>query len=836
MSDRVQPTALMLTHRRSMEIGPINMRSLSKFVIAILCVATGVLFPKPTIAQREQVITMKSGLQYIGKIVNVAAISEKVGDTNPTAVKRIVFVDDGLTRTFFNRQRIAQIANSERTEFSKDVWQRVYNGPPGASAFVGATAFSDEGHRILSVRNKFGLAQFVQGITKITPRHVELEALVGGASASARSWNMNLAIGMVPSPVLRSVLENSIEDRERLTPFLGIVDFFIQAGRFQDADDQLRRIQILFPDEKDRVEENRVRVRQEFAKQQLREIKLMLESGQTNLATRWMTSINRNGVEGETLAELDFLLDEIGKRGNRIARAKELVKTLLNKFRNLPDGQLSEKQKTTLDLFQSEIEAELTDANVARLDSFERLSQDVSQTDQQSVALAISGWILGSNNAIDNWAIAQSLFEVRELVREYLESDERGYRQQILKQLEQFESSDPTYISALMAQMKPLKHDLIGEYDGRQPIEFDVSVEGTKADPAPTRYRCLVHLPTEYSPYRRYRLLLTLPGSSSLEDQLTHFCGSFNEGLGVLHGSASRNGTIVVAVDWRKEGQRRAEYSAREHKIIMRAFRETLRRFSVDTDQVFLQGHGVGADVAYDVGLAHPEHWAGIIAVSATGIQKYPKIYADNKSNTLGIYAVVGSQYYGGIRNCKDAWNDWLTTSQLNDCTVVQYKGRLDERFAENIPEMFKWLRVQRRRYPTGAGFEFECKSIRPWDNYFWFVELHGFPEKNTTWPELFQSKTKVNALKISGQLREANSNTFFVTPQRAGTGMTLWLSPDFFDFSREIGINGRGRKFEGSVRPSRAVLLEDARTRFDLKRPYWAKVDCVSGVWSVVE
>ena len=788
-------------------------------------------------AQREKVITMKSTLQYIGEIVNVAAISEQVGDFNPTAVKRIVFIDDGLTRTFINRQRIGgPVANADLNEFSKDIWQRVYSGKAGAAAFAGVTPFNDEGHRILSVRNKLGLAQYVQGITKITPRYVELEALVGGSSASARSWGMALAIGTIPSSVLRSVLENSIEDRKRLTPFLNIVDFFIQAGRYQDADDELRRIQILFPDEKDRVEENRVRVRQEFAKQQLREIKLMLESGQSKLATRWMSSINRNGVEGETLAELDFLLDEIKKQNENVNRVKTLVKTLLDKFRSLPDGQLSDKQKKTLDVFESEIESDVSQSNFIRLDSFERLSQDVTQTDQQLVALAISGWILGSNNAIDNWAIAQSLLEVRDLVREYLSTQQSGRRDEILKELEKFESSDPSYIASLMAQMKPLKHDLIGEYDGREPIEFNVTVDGTKAEPAPKSYRCLVHLPTEYDPYRRYRLLMALPGSSSVEDQLTHFAGNFNEGLGLLHGSASRNGTIVVAVDWRDEGQRTAQFSAREHKTVMRALRETMRRFAVDTDQVFLQGHGSGADLAYDIGLAHPEHWAGIIGISARGIQKYAKIYADNKSDTLAIYAVVGSKYIGGIRNCKEAWNDWLTTDLKNDCTVVQYIGRLDERFAENIPEMFKWMRVQRRRYPDGAGFKFECKSIRPWDNYFWFVELHGFPEKNTTWPELFKSGTKVNALKISGELREANSNTFFVTPQRAGTGMTLWLSPEYFDFSREITINGRGRKFVGSVRPSRKVLLEDARQRFDLKRPYWAKVDCVSGIWSVAE
>ena len=102
-----------------MGTGPTHMRSLSKSVIAILCVTVLTLLSNAAFGQREKVITMKSTLQYIGNIVNVAAISEQVGDSAPTAVKRIVFVDDGLKRTFVNRQRIGgPVANFEETEFS----------------------------------------------------------------------------------------------------------------------------------------------------------------------------------------------------------------------------------------------------------------------------------------------------------------------------------------------------------------------------------------------------------------------------------------------------------------------------------------------------------------------------------------------------------------------------------------------------------------------------------------------------------------------------------------------------------------------------------------------
>ena len=57
----------------------------------------------------------------------------------------------------------------------------------------------------------------------------------------------------------------------------------------------------------------------------------------------------------------------------------------------------------------------------------------------------------------------------------------------------------------------------------------------------------------------------------------------------------------------------------------------------------------------------------------------------------------------------------------------------------EEIVEIFKWTRAQRRRLPDKSGFKLEVKGRRPWDNYFWFYHLHGYPEEFTTWPQLWK-------------------------------------------------------------------------------------------------
>ena len=812
---------------------PSMIQEMLSTTILILLAGFSLAFSGSVCAQgRQVVVTTESGLQYDGRVFDVEEISVETGSVGTRADKKILVINDGLRRTFVNKNSLLpNIVDSTRNETELEIWQRTYDGPrKGAAPFLFAEPFNDNGHRILTVRTPEGSAQYIQGITKLNPRYVVVQSLSGGTNLSPKDWEMSLAIGTIPTAVLKGVLENEIVDPTQVTAWLRIPDFLMQAGRYSDAKDELLRIAERFPEQKKQIESKRLIVLQEEAKQQVREIELTFDAGQTDLGTKWIKAIDRTGLAPETTVQLDELLDQVERTKEKREKLIARVIAAVEKMESRPEGQLTVEQSEALGRFKEQVKSDLNQHNLLRLDSFDRLSTDPKNKDQQNVALAISGWLLGSNNATDNWAVAQSLYSVLDLVSDYLKSTEEEQRAAILEQLAKFESSDVSFLAPMLANMLPQKHELVGDYSGREPIEFFVTLDGTKVDPEPKRYRCLAHLPTEYDPYKRYPLMLSLPGRAKVENQLKHWCGEFNEGLGVRYGHASRNGTIVVAIDWRAPGQRRGEYSVREHLIVMKALRESMRRFAVNSDRVFLQGHGIGADVAYDVGTSHPEHWAGVIAVSATGIQKYPLIYAENTGNRLPIYAVVGERHIGSIRGCRDAWNKWLQSKKRNECTVVQYLGRLDEQFREDVPEAFKWMRAQRRRSPDKAGFEFSCKSIRPADNYFWFLEVHGFPLRNIKWPELFRERRGINALEIKGEIRSNKPNAFVVG--KAGTGATLWLRPDYFDFNREIEINGRGRRFTGSVTASRNVLLEDARTRADFQRPYWAKLDYVDGTW----
>ena len=535
------------------------------------------------------------------------------------------------------------------------------------------------------------------------------------------------------------------------------------------------------------------------------------------------------------MAELQEIIATIDADDQRVVDAEAAIRRLIDEANADASLNIEPAQRTLFDQFIEDLASELSPSNVARLDSFMVQAGDKGQNPLQRIALALSGWVLGSNNATNNFAVAQAMLTIRELVRDYLLEPDAGRRAAILSEIVKYEAGDPKTVAAIIAQMKPILHsEEIAKYTGEQPIEFDVLIPGAAVKPDPIRFRCVAHLPAQYDPYRKYPLLVSLVGRSSAEAQIDYFCGRFLPKLDTRIGPASRNGTIVVTVDWKTAGQNVAGYTAREHAVVLKATRQAMRMFAVDSDRVFLQGYGIGANLAYDVGLSHPDIWAGLIGISGS-IERFAQIYSENSGVPLAIYSVAGAKDIRSIRKCKSAWNKWLSSQKLIDCTVALYKGRLNEALLDDVPQMFRWMRAQRRRHPDRAGFEFRCKSMRPWDTFFWFVELHGFPRKNTSWPEDWTPRGH-DVLEITGEIRPQAFNQFYVGPSNAGSGMTLWLGPEYCDFEQPVEIRGRGRKFRDDVKPSTGVILEDVRQRADTMHPYWAKVDDLDGRWQARE
>ena len=295
--------------------------------------------------------------------------------------------------------------------------------------------------------------------------------------------------------------------------------------------------------------------------------------------------------------------------------------------------------------------------------------------------------------------------------------------------------------------------------------------------------------------------------------------GTFNP-KGFRYGQAGRNGYIVVSVEWMAKDQRAYEFSAREHAAVLNVLHHVTQRFSIDTDRVFLSGHFEGGDAAWDIGCAHPDLWAGVIPISCH-CDKYCKYYWPN-AKRLPFYFICGALDGQILSENSGVLSRYMQNGY--DLTVVEFLGRGHENFSDEILTLFDWMeRKKRDFYPES----FQVSTMRPWDSFFWWVDVEKLPEKSLVLPAEFPKKN-VMAAKISAELLQTVNTLKVDVP----TGnVTVWVGPKMLDFDRPINFMVNGKKIRlKDWKPDLETLLEDVRTRGDRQNPFWLRVVTETG------
>ena len=480
----------------------------------------------------------------------------------------------------------------------------------------------------------------------------------------------------------------------------------------------------------------------------------------------------------------------------------------------------SDQQRQLIQTIVAEIEADLSRNNLDRLVPFLQLADDKSLGADERVALAVSGWLLGAESASQKLSLAVSLVQVREAVLQYLSEPLAHERRAVLQSIESVEGAGVPAVAQLIAHLKPP-----WEIPDEAVEDHDVFVLTAPGRTEHGDFRYLVQLPPEYDPYRRYPALVLLNGAYNTPAQELNFWAGAprrnqaGDVIGERSGHAMRYGYITLAVEWQKPLQGKYEYSLREHEAVLTSLRDATRRFSIDTDRVFLSGHGTGGDAAWDLGQSHPDMWAGVIPFVASfdPVKKYVQHYWENAGH-VPFYFVFGEK--DGLKMSRNA--DVLDKYLLKrfDTTVVEYLGRGQEPFHDEILHIFAWMALPNHRR-SAAPPEFSCNTLRPWDNFFWWIEGREFPKQ--VQPEQWTTQ-KARPTAVEGRILKQN----LLSAKSASENTTLWLSPDLVDFSQPIEIKLNGRKLaakHGSTQPELSVLLEDVRTRGDRLRPFWAKL-----------
>ena len=716
-----------------------------------------------------------------GRLKSLILKPPRAGDEDRIIPNNIVMVDDGLRRVFVPYRHVVDAlpeAGFEQTERFRLKQPKAGRGRQISSVGIRVreTPFDAFGRRTVELLYKGGTKPIIQAITEITPRYVAVNAL-------EYYWEERLATSSIPHEELDSILRKRL-DPKNSDHRLRLARFYIQAKKYRQAREELEAVREAFPKRAEAVESALTSIRQIQARQILDEIQLRRDAGQHKLVGELLQSFPTQGVAGDILQEVRSHVLAYEDMEERKQKVNEQIAAFLAQ---LP----AEGRRSRLEAILSQITASLDFNTLPRLGSFLNLAQDTNLLADEKLALAVTGWLMGSDAAQADVTLAVSLWEARDLVAQFFEEKNPLERKNLVARMRNLEGIGVERMAHLIEHLAPPWHS-----DDFEPeTAFSITVPALDEQYDLTYW---VQLPPEYTPLRNYPTLITLNGGGSTpEMQLDWWAAQ----------QAGRHGYIVLAPKYMRSNQRKYHYSEAEHQAVLGTLLDARRRFSIDSDRVFLSGYSWGGDAAWDIGLAHPGTFAGVIPIS--GVCDQYCILLQENAKQIPLY-VVGGEKDSDRPKRNGHILDRMMTRRYN-VTYVEYIGRGHENFYDEIHHLFDWMgRQQRVEYPK----HFECRATRPWENRFYWVEVEGIP------PPPLDLK-RIRPYLIRGRLGATNS----VSVDAGRTLVTLWLGPEQVDFDRHLSIRINGRDLRHDVDPSLETLLEDFRTRGDRQQLFWAKV-----------
>ncbi|MEN6405290.1 MAG: peptidase [Thermoguttaceae bacterium] len=757
-------------------------------------------------------IVLKDGRSLFGKLGKVASLADMPDPAKPDNEKimLILFLDDNLRRTFFSDRQVREVRQEENRQAEEKylLRQRVLRTGSSIKSVglpVRVQPFDEFGRRIFTMSTFRGPIDVIQGITVLTPQWFKAEGIT-------HVWDMRAATSTLPRDSLQKIVWKQI-NRDDVESYKKAARFYLQCGRPEDARRILEQLLTAFPgrtDLKSQLAPSLRAIQQLSAQRILAELQLRRDAGQHQLVVRLLKEFPTENVGGEVLQGGREVLEHYQAMETR---RTEIVRRLKSLSARIPDTIEREKLGPIFD----EIAAEISPNTLDRMAAFFQNLDDSKMPEAQKVALAVSGWLLGADAATDKLGTATSAYKVRTMIRDYLTGKTSGDRKLAAGLIQEETGGKPAMVAAILANMKP-PLPTPDATDG-QPGSFVLEAPGLDAD-STVKYR--VQLPPEYDPYRRYPTIVTLHSvASSAKDQIDWWAG-WPDKKGARAGQAMRHGYIVVAPEWTEPNQKQYGYTAREHAAVLNALRDACRRFSIDTDRVFLTGHSTGGDAAWDIGLAHPDLWAGVIPIAGL-TDRYCARYWEN-ARYVPFYVVVGE--LDGAKLTKNALDLDRYLRRGFNATVVEYQGRGLDDFYDEILRLFEWMgRFRRDFYPR----EFACQTMRSWDNYFWWLEVSNLPPRATVDPTDWPPPRGAQPTQVKGTITKTNG----INVQTGAGHAVVWLSPKMIDFSQKSAISVNSRRINGPdmiVRPDLYVMLEDVRTRGDRQHPFWARVEATTG------
>ena len=754
-------------------------------------------------AIRADTVVLKNGTVYRGTV-----------DRDET----IVWIYDGLKRVVVRNSKVAKIqpdASLNNFEIFKVVQPiTVHSGSmPKEVVRTLADTWSDRGRRRFEYEgSKLGkIIRMEQAIYELGPYLCAIRGI-------DKFWKSQVATSQVPKEIVLAILAKV--DRSVESERFRVARFLIQAEWFDDAVKELDFLVEKFPEDehlKERVDPIRASIVQLQSTRTKAEIDRAKGAKQPKLMESLIKSIALDKVSPE-------LADVVGEIDRALTAQKEADKATIDDLNTLSKKVPADVFKGWKGRFEELLKGMNEVPDVARdaLTPWRTAAFEGGKPPEEEFALALSAFVAGSDGAVHTLDEAKALWDLRDLIQTYLNSPRESTRLETLSMIESTNlkpgdaEPDPvkkleTLTRLIQRMPPPVAATPKKKEEGKTEPLGDETVFSHKVfeegNEVPTDYT--VALPPEYHPLRSYPAILALHDGTGPKQAIAWW-----------KEEAARRGYIVIAPEYLEPGQTAEyRYTSSEHAAAILALRDAKRRYSIDSDRVFVGGQFVGANMAWDFGLSHPDLVAGTVVISGMPF-KYVNRY-------LGHTELV--PLYVTLADLAPAANEVVfgvilkpLIAKALDVTYTEYLKRGPEAFPEEAPAVFDWM-DRRRRVPYPKGFE--VVSARPGDNRFFGAVVQEYDEKRMANPEAVDGFGKgLNPATIKFKSSVMSNLVEFNTS--GVQKVDVWLSPTIVDFNKrlEVRIN-RKAWFKGLAKPDVGMFLEDLRIRGDRQQLYWLKV-----------
>jgi pimeloyl-ACP methyl ester carboxylesterase len=291
---------------------------------------------------------------------------------------------------------------------------------------------------------------------------------------------------------------------------------------------------------------------------------------------------------------------------------------------------------------------------------------------------------------------------------------------------------------------------------------------------------------------------------------------------------AGKHGYILVAPEWRPgwgDDKKDYRFSVEENRNVLNVLRDVRRRFSVDSDRVFLSGLGQGGVMAYDLGLGHPDLFAGVIPMGGAPFFHAQRYWRNGQY--LPFYVVCGDHAGEFHKENYNIMRDMLPRNF--PLIYVQYKGRGAEWFGGEVPAIFDWMDRKKRANPQfklgtdglGGAMGEEFCTMRKADNHFYWLSTDGISKR------CLNEEGEWKAGRMAATMTATIKNNVVTVRHYGLEDLTIWLGRGTVDFNKKLAVwvNNSVRLQNKVISPNLEVLLGDLFDRCDRQRLYLDKV-----------